>query len=238
MLKPLFPAFVVTFLLAANCLPDSLARASIATFTDRTAWQTAAGGAPGINVNFEGFVMADTPVGAGFDIGPFSITGTLPEDAYLDVPPLTANVNGTTDLLVALSPVESVTFTFDAPVFSFGADVRPVVLDIGGFIASDVGETFNVTANNGMSTTLTLPVTDVTGFRGFISDTAFTAVTFSTTAALSVDGTTFFGLDNVAAHAAAADGAVPEATTLAVWSVLTGLGICVAKRQARFTHQS
>ena len=211
-------------IVAGATLAAQAADAAVVTFTNRAAWEAAAGGLPSINETFNSFVN-DT--GVPVDVGPFTISSTEPE-TFIDAPPVdtNTNVNGTSFVFTRLDVIggdELVTFTFDSPVFSWGADLRP--------FPGDAGETFNVALSNGATTTLTLPATSTAAFRGFISDTSFTSVTFSTTAALSLDGFTDFGADNVSAHTSLV-AAVPEPTSLTMFG-LGAMGCAAAALRRR-----
>jgi hypothetical protein len=87
------------------------------------------------------------------------------------------------------------TFTFDNAIYAFGFDLNPYSYDVGNVVT---------VALNGVSTTsYTLPASDVTGFRGFVSDTAFTTATMNITGATSYTSAEH-GMDNIEAFTAAA----------------------------------
>ena len=201
----------------------TVADAGLVVFSDRATWETAAGGSPSINVNFNSFGN-DTFVNVPVDVGPCTISSTG-SASFIDAAPLLAfvNVNGTPYYVMSLAPNEAVTFTFDTAVFSWGGDFRPFPVDRG--------ETFIVAANNGMSTTITLP-TDTPQFRGFISDIPFTSVVFSVSSALSGgDGITRTGVDNISAHIASAP--VPEISTILAWGLVTAIASCCWMQRGR-----
>ena len=87
------------------------------------------------------------------------------------------------------------TFTFDNAIYAFGFDLNPY--------SFDVGEVVSVALNGVSASSYSLPATDVTGFRGFVSDTAFTTATMSITGATSYTSAEH-GMDNIEAFTAAA----------------------------------
>jgi len=79
-----------------------------------------------------------------------------------------------------------VVYTFDTPIHAFGFDVNPH--------PNHIGQPINLATDSAGSTSFNLPASDVTGFRGFLFDAPFSAVTFSTPVAQLP-----WGADNLAA---------------------------------------
>ena len=174
---------------AAASFVAPVANADLVTYTDRTMWETAAGGSPSINVNFDSY---GTDTALPEDVGPFTIEvfgGS--GGSRIDAPPLELDVNGTTNLRMFFNADtdQGVTLTFDTLVFSWGADVR---FDVPGGVT--------VTAGHDMMVTLPQTATQAAEFRGFVSDTPFTDLTFKAFFQITT-GTFQAGVDNVSAHA-------------------------------------
>lgn len=110
----------------------------------------------------------------------------------------------------------TVTFTFDSPVIAFGFETNP---HTGG-----VGDTLGITAGSANSS-FAMAATDVTEFRGFVSDTAFSTFTIN-----AGDGDSFYGFDNLVGYTASA---VPEPGTYALVFGLMAVVLVVNRRRKR-----
>jgi hypothetical protein len=124
----------------------------------------------------------------------------------------TNTADGTGYLRFRVDESQPVTFTFDTAVIAFGFDTNPR--------NQGVNDTFTVDAG-GTGSSFTMPSTDTTEFRGFVSDSPFTTFT------LSDSGSTddYYGIDNLVAYTA-----VPEPSTYAAISGLVCLGGAIARR--------
>jgi len=121
-----------------------------------------------------------------------------------------SNANTTVDGSNYLRLVTSngtVTFTFNFAIIAFGFETNPQS-------GSGLNDTLGVTVG-GQNSSFTTPATDVTEFRGFVSDTTFTTFTIAVN-----DGDSFYGFDNLVAYTA-----VPEPETHASLIVMCLLGI-------------
>jgi hypothetical protein len=108
----------------------------------------------------------------------------------------------------------TVTFTFDSPVIAFGFETNPHT--------NGVGDTLGITAGS-VGGTFSMPSTDVTEFRGFVSDTAFTTFTIN-----AGDGDSFYGFDNLVGYSASA---VPEPGSYALVLGFLVTGFVANKRR-------
>jgi hypothetical protein len=174
------------------------ARGATIVYLDRTTWQSAAGG-PGIVDALD----SGTQVAGVIDREGYTISGTA-QNAFPNANG-TTTIDGTGYVRVLLSGTEGsyTTFTFDAPIYSFGFDLNPH--------SSSLGATVSVTIDSvAGATSYDLPVTDTNGFRGFVSDVPFTTFDLHSTS------TAWHGIDNV-------EITVPEPTSAA----LLGLGMFV-----------
>ena len=111
---------------------------AVTMFTDRTTWQTAAGGGAGdIFEDFNG----EAPNPLPFDAGPFTVSETGDGDASITTAVLhpAVAVNGTDYLFTSLDsfgPNNTVTFNFDTPIGALGFDLNPFFGEIS-FLFSD-----------------------------------------------------------------------------------------------------
>lgn len=127
----------------------------------------------------------------------------------------TNTADGTGYLRFAVKNNNPITFTFDAPVIAFGFDTNPR--------SQGVNDSFNVdTSNGGASSSFSMPSTDITEFRGFVSDSPFTTFTISD----SGSATDIYGIDNLVAYSA-----VPEPSNYAAILGIACLGVAIARRR-------
>ncbi|WP_395345193.1 PEP-CTERM sorting domain-containing protein [Ningiella sp. W23] len=205
-------------LILITCLFATSANAALVSFTDRSAFDAAAG-ATSIE-DFDSFTI-DTQFHTGtLDVGDFSLSMTsTPSTNFniIDVPPLAnaeSDVNGSANMRVFTNGNLGVDlmFMFDTAISSFGADFRSLNDEIARTEIVVGGEV------------LTLPIASGSGqasFYGFTSDTAFTSVIFR---GIVND---VYGIDNVTYGSATA---VSAPSTLAM--MLLGVaGFVVARRK-------
>ena len=127
----------------------------------------------------------------------------------------TTKADGTGYLRFTVNENRPVTFTFSTPVIAFGFDINPR--------SQGVNDVFNVdTSAGGASASFSMPSSDITEFRGFVSDSAFTTFTLSDAGS----ATDIYGIDNLVAYSV-----VPEPSTYAAISGLVCLGEAIARRR-------
>lgn len=117
---------------------------------------------------------------------------------------LTNTIDGTGYLRFQVNESRPVTFTFDSAVIAFGFQVNPR--------SQGVGHTFTA-ATGDANITFSMPTTDTTEFRGFISDTPFTTFTISDAGSAN----DIYGIDNLVAYTAVPE---PEACALGSGALL------------------
>lgn len=189
-----------------------MANAAVVQYSSRTDWRTAAGGGTGgITDDFD----AGTLVRSAF---------TLTQDATGSIAALpngnaVNTVDGTGYLRLLLNePADFVTFTFNSPITALGFEVNPH--------SATVGVVFSFAVDGAAAGTYSLPATDSTEFRGFLSDTPFTTFTLTTAATDSRQG-----IDNLEAFTS-----VPEpaaATVAAAGALLTAVPLLRLRRSGR-----
>lgn len=178
---------------SAAAFVSSAAAAQVTQYTSEAAFNAAVGATSLQNFNSlsSGVTISPGP----FSFGAFS-TST---NGVASIAPGAGgfNVNGSNYLDIDLDPTESFTFTFAAPITSFGANFFS--LNNGSPLRTSItvnGQTFGPTAE---------PT-----FLGFVSMSAFTTLTFSVAANAGTNDE--FGLDNVRFATAG----VPEPATWAM----------------------
>ncbi len=122
------------------------------------------------------------------------------------------SVDGTAYLRFIFSS-GSVTFNFAAPITAFGFETNPR--------SQGVGHVINVGAG-GATSSFSMPSTDVTEFRGFVSAVPFSTFTLSNPGSSN----DFYGLDNVVAYSA-----IPEPGTYAAMCGASALGLAFWRRR-------
>lgn len=194
--------------------------ATLATYTDRTAFTAAAGGSVSTET-FNSFV-SETPFHtSALDVGPFTISmsagvSTSSDRNRIDLPPhafAVFNVDGTAIANALTGAGQSLYLVFDSPITAFGADFADFndqILRTNIVVGSD---------------TLATSVTPASGVRffGFTSDTPFTTVEFR---GVNNDG---YGIDNVA-FSSNAGGRVPEGGSTLVLLGLVTIGLAGIRR--------
>jgi hypothetical protein len=175
--------------------------AAVVQYSNRTDWQTAAGGGTGdITDDFNAGTLTRT-----------SFTLTKDATASIAAFPNSNAVNtidGTGYLRLNINePADFVTFTFSSPITALGYEVNPRI--------EEVGVVFAFAVNGTAAGTYSLPATDITEFRGFVSDTPFTTFTITMSATAS-----FQGIDNLEAFTS-----VPEPASATACAALVLLAV-------------
>lgn len=180
--------------------------AAVVQYSSRTDWRTAAGGGTGdITDDFN----AGTLVRSAFALTQ-DATGSI---AFFPNANSVNTIDSTGYLRLLLnSPTDFVTFTFSSPITALGYEVNPHSLT--------VGVVFSFAVNGTAAGSYSLPATDITEFRGFVSDTPFTTFTLTTAATDSRQG-----IDNVEAFTSVPEPAAATAgVALAMLAVAPLLG--------------
>ncbi len=161
-------------------LGGATANAAVVQYSSRTDWRIAAGGGTG---DITDNLNAGTLTRSAFTLTQ-DATGSIA--AFPNSNAVNA-IDGTGYLRLLLNdPADFVTFTFSSPITALGYEVNPRSVEVGVVFAFAV---------NGTATgTYSLPATDITEFRGFVSNTPFTTFTITMSATAS-----FQGIDNVEA---------------------------------------
>ncbi len=189
-------------LLAAGTL-----KAAVVQYSNRTDWQTAAGGGAGdITDDFN----AGTLTRSAFTLTQ-DVTGSI---AFFPNANSVNAIDGTGYLRLLLNdPADFVTFTFNSPITALGYEVNPH--------SATVGVVFSFAVNGTAAGSYSLPATDITEFRGFVSDTPFTTFTLTTAATDSRQG-----IDNVEAFTS-----VPEPVAATAVGALVLLAVAPLLRR-------
>ena len=200
---------------AALALMAGSAGAAVTEYTNQGAFTAAAGALS--SEDFNSFVsevsFRTAPVVAG------SLTlqgfGDQSDRNYIDIPPhqfAVFNIDGTTNVNAFVTTTAGFTISFDHPVTAFGATFASM--------QDEVTRT-QITVLGTVLTPPTRGLNDIV-FYGFISDTAFSSITFN---GVNNDG---FSFDNALFSA----GGVPEPATWAL--MIGGFGLAgVALRRRR-----
>lgn len=194
------------------------ATAALTTYTDRASFLAAAG--PVTTETFNSAAEEASFQTSPVVFGPLSVQGygDQLDRHFVDIPPSQFpefNSDGTTNLSAFVTIGGGLVFTFASPITAWGADFAALQNDIFRTIIIAGG------------VTLTPPVKagNVRSFYGFVSDVAFTTVTF---AGSTGDG---FSIDNVSFGGAA----VPEPASWAM--LIAGFALVGATaRRRRFAR--
>ncbi len=201
----------VSFVATGQVTGDTL------VFTSRSAFDAAVGATTTVDFNT---YLGTTSIGSGLDVGPFTITEVNGwSGTKIKAPPFSNfdfDVDGTSNLSTNTWNTYDVTLTFDAPITAFGAD-------LSGFNDSFIRTTI-LAGSQTFAPTAT--VGNEVRFFGFISDTAFTTLTFDGDAS---DG---FAVDNISFSSSAA---VPAPTSTAALIGMGLMGAVAVTRRRRKT---
>jgi hypothetical protein len=181
-------------------------------FDNRTAFEAVVSGAK--TVTFDDVLSNVNLSDASYDAGPFTVTGPDSDGVHIEVDGNDyLSINGTPFIRGLGVTGDTVTFTFDAPITSFGVDMFGINND------------FEHTRIVIDGTTYQFPVTpgNMTSFFGLVSDVPFSIATFYMIAG------EVGGLDNITFGTTAA--AVPEPTSIAL--LATGLAGALLRRRRR-----
>jgi hypothetical protein len=183
--------------------------AAVIQYSNLTDWRTAAGGGTGdITDDFNAgtltrsaFALTQDATGsiAAFPNG--NPVNTIDDTGYLR--------------LLLDSPTDFVTFTFSSPITALGYEVNPR--------SAEVGVVFAFAINGTATGTYSLPATDNSEFRGFVSDTPFTTFTITMSATAS-----WQGIDNVEAFTSVPE---PAAATAGFALAMLALGPLLGRRR-------
>ena len=186
------------------------AHGTITLYTDRSTWETAAGGGTGdLLDNFTTGTLSGTNI---FRAG-YSISGPV----LVAFP--NANVQTTIDgsgyfrAILQSSTTNFFTFSFTNAILALGYDLNPQF--------SNLGASVDFMTNGIFAGTYNLPATDVNGFFGLVSTDPFT--TFEIT---PNNDTAWHGIDNLEAYHAT----IPEPSPLALGAI-GAVVACVSKRR-------
>ncbi len=174
--------------------------ATLVGFSDRAVWETAAGGGAGDIVDN---LNAGSKVAGVIDRGSYTLSG----------PSLNAFPNGNASTTIdgsgyARSLLDGSTnsyhvFTFSSPIRALGFDINPH--------SSALGINVAIWVDGVEEGTYSLPSSDATEFRGFVSSTGFTTFTVVGTGASA-----WHGIDNVEAYA------IPEPAAITLCCLFGG----------------
>jgi hypothetical protein len=194
--------------LLGAAVSGSTASASITVYTTSASFNAAAGPLPAQNFNAG-------PVGpAPITVGGITISNT--GSSIVSVSP--AFYASGNSVQWTFSGTGAMTFTFSSPITAFGADF----FDVGTVGAT----TLSVALNNGDNAALFTSFTGSGGnqqFRGFISTSPFTSITFTNTS-----GGDFVEIDNVLFG-----NAIPEPATMAVFGLMAAGGVFGVRRRLK-----
>ena len=194
-------------------IPSISSAATFIEFDDRASFEAA------LNsfslVDFNSFASDVNLTPTPLDVGPFSISADTSNTDYRiesdgsDV----VNIDGTAFVRGVDEPNSSLTFTFDAPIFAFGADLSDVNNQVERSRLEILGTEFSYPiVNQGP------PITR--SFFGVISDTAFTTASFNALTAGEEAG-----IDNVTFSADIAAVPLPAAGLLLFFGVASMAGL-------------
>ena len=170
----------------------SHAQGSFTIYTDRSSWETAAGGGTG-NI----FDALNTGT---LNRTNYTVSGTAQNAFPNGNAATTIDSSGYVRVLLQSASSNYTVFTFNNPVMALGYDVNPQSFNLGVAV--------QLTVDGAPAGSYNLPVTDVNGFFGIVATASFTALRVTTTAS-----TAWHGIDNLEAFSATP---VPEPSVMAL----------------------
>lgn len=211
-----------SLMLSTGLALASTASAALVTYTDEASFLAALGSA---SVETLDSLTSDIAPSGSTDLGAFSISG----NTTVDAPTTLININGTTNLFINISYGGYMDFTFDTPIKAFGVTMVNSRLQLLNINFDRVGRGFTEYPAIDAYHSQDPYVSDISfsGFLGFIWDTAFNRVVFSSAAGCC---SSTFAVDNIT-YATEVSAPVPEPSTVALFS-LGLLGIAGVKRKA------
>jgi hypothetical protein len=171
---------------------------SVQVYTDRSAFDTATGV---LDIENDCNTGSLNQVNSTITLSDFVISGTSGVFATFPNGNGTNTCDGTGYIRILMTEGYSVTFTFETPLMAFGFDTNPR--------SQGVSDVFSFTSSAGDGV-FSMPTTDVTGFRGFITDAAISSFTLTDS-----DGDEWYGIDNLVGETAS-DQSLP--VELSSWS--------------------
>lgn len=177
---------------------------SVQVYTDRSTFDAATGV---LDVEDECSTGSLNQVNSTITLSDFVISGTSGVFAAFPNGNATNTCDGTGYIRILMTEGYSVTFTFETSLTAFGFEMNPR--------SQGVSDVFSFTSSAGDGV-FSLPSTDVTGFRGFITDTAISSFTLTDS-----DGDEWYGIDNLVGETAS-DQSLP--VELSSWSARSHYG--------------
>ncbi|MEM8637484.1 MAG: PEP-CTERM sorting domain-containing protein [Cyanobacteria bacterium P01_G01_bin.54] len=176
---------LILAVVAGGALHSAPAEALVTTYTDRAAFQSAAGTT--VLEDFNGFTEDISFSGGGVvDVGDFTLSGTsvfIPSALnMIDAPPDSGfSINGTSFVSAVTNSNDSLTIEFASAISAFGADFSYISNSPASITSIDWG--------------LGEPAIEIPalrpGFFGFVSDTEFSTLTFTS------NGIDTWSMDNI-----------------------------------------
>lgn len=199
------------------------AQASITLYTDHAAWEAASGGGTG---NIVDNLNAGEIIRQVVDRTTYTIAGTTL--AFFPNTNPTTSIDGTGYVRFLLDASNYGILTFNAPIMSLGFGIHPWCNGGDCNYPNSMGAAIAVAIDGIASTSYLLPATNVSEFRGFVSDTPFTTFKITTTAQSG-----WHGMDNLEAFSVSAI-PIPGA----IWMFVSGLlGFVALRKKGGFNSE-